>query len=179
MQFSGALHRPAAGMEARRFYKILSTCSLIFSSSSFIWTTSRWMVASLAFRSHRVDLAAHLLGDESQLAAHPPSRGGHLAEVAAVVRQAHLLFGDVEVFEVEDHLLLKAVAVPSTGSLARLSGSGRMFSVRALLEGYDLLLLVFDQIDAAQQVGLIRMAPSCSRKAFRRLRPLRSTPSAP
>lgn len=41
----------------------------------------------------------------------PSFLGGHLAEIPAVVGQAYLLFGDIEFFEVEDHLLLQPVAV--------------------------------------------------------------------
>ena len=71
-----------------------------------------------------------------------------------MVREAHLLLGDVEFLEVEDHLLLQPVAVHVDGQFrevvqnAGLDGLGAGF-----LEGHDLLPVLFDQLHAAQQVG--------------------------
>lgn len=71
-----------------------------------------------------------------------------------MVGQAHLLLGDVEFLEVEDHLLLEAVAVHLDREFREVVQNPCADRLGAgLLEGLDLPLVVFDQIDAAQQVG--------------------------
>ena len=61
--------------------------------------------------THRVDLAAHLLSDEAQLAAAHSSEAATSREIVAVIGEPDLLFGDVEFLDVEDHLLFQAVVI--------------------------------------------------------------------
>ena len=71
-----------------------------------------------------------------------------------MVRQAHLLLGDVEFLEVEDHLLLETVAVDVDLQLCEVIQDACADGLCAgLLEGDDLLFVLLDQVDAAQQVG--------------------------
>ena len=71
-----------------------------------------------------------------------------------MVGQAHLLFGDVEFFEVEDHLLLQPVAVDVDLQLFEVFQQAGPDRLRAgLFERHDLLFVAFDLVHAAQQVG--------------------------
>ena len=68
----------------------------------------------IALAAERIDLASHLLSDESELLA--MATGIHLAvhslqEVVEVVGEAMLLLVDVELLDVVDHLLLQSVLV--------------------------------------------------------------------
>ncbi len=71
-----------------------------------------------------------------------------------MVGEAHLLLGDVEFLDVEDHLLLQPVGIDIDLQLGHsVEDAGADCLGAGLLEGHDLLLVVLDQVDAAQQVG--------------------------
>ena len=99
------------------------------------------MFDSLAFEPTRVDLAAHLLSDEAQLAARALLGGCDLPEIVAVIGEPDLLFGDVEFLDVEDHLLLQPVAVDVDLQLFEVFQQAGPDRLRAgLFERHDLLL---------------------------------------
>ena len=71
-----------------------------------------------------------------------------------MVRKADLLFGDVELFEVEDHLLLQPVAVHVGLQLFEVVQNPGLDRLRAgLFERHYLFLVAFDPVHAAEQVG--------------------------
>ena len=79
---------------------------------------------------------------------------GHLAEVFAVVGQAHLLLRDVKFFEVENHLLLQAVRIRLDGKFGQVVENAGPDILRArLFERHHLFAARLDLVHAAQQVG--------------------------
>ena len=91
------------------FYSALSTCSLICSNSSFIWTTMFCISAWLDFEPVVLisrPISPHLLGDETELLALTMTIGHGLAEILQMVCQALLFLADVEFLDIIDELLL-------------------------------------------------------------------------
>ena len=66
----------------------------------------------VGFAAEGIDLAAHLLRYETEFLTYARARLFHrFAEITNMVGEAHFLFVDIELLEVVDHLLLKAVHV--------------------------------------------------------------------
>ena len=111
-------------------------------------------VALVGLRAHRIDFAPHLLSDETEFAPGRLLVGSHFAEIAAVVLQAYLLLGDVELFEVEDHLLFQPVRIDLDVELRQILADAGLDRLSArLFVGDYLLLVAFDLVHAPQQVG--------------------------
>ena len=99
------------------------------------------MFVSLAFEPIVLISAAHLLRDETQLAARAPPRSRPpRGSIFAVVGQTHLLLRDVEFFEVENHLLLQAVRIRLDGKFGQVVENAGPDVLRArLFEGHHLV----------------------------------------
>ena len=71
-----------------------------------------------------------------------------------MIRQPHLLFRDVELFEVEDHLLLQTVRVRLDGQLRQIVEDACADGLRAgLFERRYLVFIGLDLVHTVQQVG--------------------------
>ena len=92
--------------------------------------------------ARRIDLAAHFLGDETDLAAGHRLGVEGFAEVLAVLAQPHLLLVDVELFDIVDHLLLQSLGV---GLGAQFSQSGEN-PLADRIDPLTLILLYFSDI---------------------------------
>ena len=108
----------------------------------------------VGLRTSCVDLATHLLSDKAELATRLLLIVGYLAEVLAVVLESNLLLGDVELLDIEYHLLFQAVVVYLHAQLFDTLADALAYSLHALsLEWDDLVAQLLNQIHATQKVS--------------------------
>src|SRR3546814_12920615 len=85
----------------------------------------------IGLRAQRIDFAAHFLRDEAQFLSVRIGIFERLEKIAAVASEAHLLFGDVQLIDIEDELLFEAVHI----YLLFAQASSRYWPMRSRMRG--------------------------------------------